>query len=47
MSLKYTVITSMCTCGVDAPPVESMVNDDGACEYCADDASNSTRSIKF
>ena len=33
----------MCTCGVEAPPIDSMVDEDGKCEYCADDASNSTR----
>ena len=30
-----------------APPPASKVDDDGNCEYCADDVSNSTRSMKI
>ena len=44
---KLKVFFRMCTCGVEAPPIDSMVDEDGKCEYCADDASNSTRLIKF
>ena len=36
-----------CTCGKMIPPPASKVDDDGNCEYCADDVSNSTRSMKI
>ena len=36
-----------CTCGKMTPSPASKVDDDGNCEYCADDASNSTRSMKI
>ena len=40
-------IIRKCTCGSMAPSPASKVDDDGTCEYCADDASNSTRSMKI
>ena len=36
-----------CTCGKMIPSPASKVDDAGNCEYCADDVSNSTRSMKI